>query len=130
MWFEADRCGVGVDTAVYSAPAHYPWLERDSTIMKASTCTGWQVLVGTTGGWEQGEGKGHRVAVTLPSLPVNKVHMQNPQGRSYVTAPSPSEVPDSVLRVAECAGDSRVAPRARGNREGRREREERKHSSH
>lgn len=91
--FEADwGMGGGVvsqDTAVYPALPTPQQLERVSTVMKASTCTGRQALVGTTGGWEQGERKGHHVAVTLPSLPVNKVHMQNPQGRSYVTALSP-----------------------------------------
>lgn len=68
--------------------------------MKASTRTGWQALVGTTGGWGKGERKGRHVAVTLPPLPVNKVHMQNPQGRSCVTAPFPEQ--GSRLSPAGC----------------------------
>lgn len=62
MWLEANSGGwgqlVSQDTAVYSAPACYPQLDRDSTITKASTCPGWQALVGTTGSWEWGEWKG------------------------------------------------------------------------
>jgi hypothetical protein len=118
------------DKAVYSAPVHSPQLERASTIMKASTCTGWQALVGTTGDWEQGERKGHHVAVTLPSLPVNKVHTRNPQGRFCDRSFLQRGPAQSCWLPQQCAGDSRVAQRARGNGEGRREREERKHSSH
>lgn len=119
------------DTAVYSAPACYPQLERDSTIMKASTCTGWQALVGTTGSWKQGDWKGIVVAGTLPSLPVNKVHMQNPQGRFSVAAPSPSEAPDSVLLAAAVCWRLKgsESQRQRGREKGR-EGEERKHFSH
>lgn len=91
--------------------------------MKASPCTGWQALVGTTGSWEQDEWKGRHVGI-LFSLPVNKVHMQNPQGRSSVITPSPSEALDQSCWLLQCAGDSRVAQRARDNQEGRREGEE------
>lgn len=33
--------------AAYSALAHCPQKESDSTVRKAVTCTGWQALVGT-----------------------------------------------------------------------------------
>lgn len=47
------------DIAVRSATDCDPQQGSNSTEMKASACTGRQASVGTTGGWEQGEWKGH-----------------------------------------------------------------------
>lgn len=48
VWFEADSGGpVSHAIAAYSALAHCPQKESDSTVRKALTCTGWQALVGT-----------------------------------------------------------------------------------
>lgn len=114
-------------------PAHSPQQESDNTVMKASTCTGWQTLVGTTGGWEQGEWKGRCIAVTLPSLPVNESAHAESSGQSLREGylyPSPSAQPR--LQPQSCwrcswVKDSRIAPRARSSGEGKRGMGGRKH---